>query len=319
MFKHRDSLYFAMNVANYVLYLTTLASCNLFVFGQVIKSDFIDIGNNHERIRKVFRESSIVNVLLKSFEQPEGVIRWLNGIFGEGNVSFVVFNIANASNRDFFMANCLQFQSDPTFRISYHDRVLKNTYSHFFGGYESDLSSQLTNITTPEEKRVKDEFIKLLDKWRKFKLDGYIIFSSMEDIEKLIGCLVNRYGTFLFIVDREVENLNYFNTIDEIFRKAWKDYKNFKFFILVKKKIFTFNPYKFHNNSFGLTREFRDLYTDEDLKQMNGYPLYVEIFWSAFSIFSGPKFEQFQGPDIDATKMIYQRMNATCEYFCKAF
>jgi hypothetical protein len=302
-----------MNAIIYVLCLISLASSTLCVFGRIIKSDFVDIGDNHERIRKVFRESSIVNVLLKSFEQPEGVIKWINGILGEGNVSFVVFNIANASYHDFFMENCVKFQSDPAIRDAYHERVLKLTYSKTFDGYESDFSLQLANNTSPDEKKVIEGFARVLDNWRKFKFDGYLIFTSMEDIETLIGCLGNRYGTFLFIIDREVKNVNYFNTIDEIFRRAWKNLGNFKIFILINQQIYTFNPYKFQNNTFGGTRNFKHLYTDEELKQINGYPFYVEVFWSAFSITPGPKFEQFKGPDIDVTRMLYQRLNATCE------
>lgn len=169
--------------------------------------------------------------------------------------------------------------------------------------------------STPDEKRIKEEFANVLDDWRKFKFGGYLIFTSLEDIETLIGCLCNRYGTFLFIIDKEVNNLNYFKTVDEIFRKAWKILGSFKIFILVNKQILTFNPYKLQNNSFGGTRNFKGLYTDEDLKQMNGYPLLVEIFWSAFSLAPGDKFATFKGPDIDVTRMLYQRLNATCEFF----
>lgn len=293
------------------LIIYTLCWTTLNVFGQLIKSDFIDIGDNHERIKKVFRESSIVNVLLKSFDQPEGVIRWLNEIIGDGKVSFVVFNIANASYHDFFMDNCLSFQSNPTARIAYHERVLKHTYSKSFDGYESDLSLKLNN-SAADEKKIAEKFAKVLDDWRLFKYGGYIIFSSLENLNTLIGCLCNRYGTFLFIIDREVKISNYLKIINEIFRKAWESLGSFKIFILINKQLLTFNPYKITNNTYGGARHFKDLYTDEDLKQMNGYPFYVEIFWSAFSLTPGDKFENFKGPDIDVTRMLQQRLNATC-------
>lgn len=295
------------------IFLLTLTSSTWWVFGRVINSDFIDIGDNHERIRKVFCESSIVTVLLKSFKQPEGVIKWINGILGEGNVSFVVFNIANASFHDFFMDNCVNFQNDKTIRISYYERVLKNTYSRTFDGYESNLSLQATNKRAPGEKTIQEEFAKLLDDWSKFKIGGYIIFTSFEDLNTLMGCLCNRYGTFLFIIDEKVNDSNYLKIVDEIFHKTWKRLGSFKVFIFINQQILTFNPYKFYNNTFGDTRRFEDLYTDEHLKQINGYPLNVEIFWSAFSITPGNNFKDFNGPDIDVTRMIYERMNATCK------
>lgn len=302
-----------MKVAIYIFGLTTLASEVIFVFGQAIKSDFIDIGDNHEKIRKVFRESSIVNVLLKNYQQPEGVIKWLDGILGEGNASFVVFNIANSSYHEHFMKNCANFQSDISIRTAYHERVLKKVYSQTFYGFDSDLSLQMENNTAPDEKKFEEKFATFLDDWRRFKHAGYIVFTSLENLDTYIGCLTNRYGSFLFVIDEKFKNENYMKQVEEIFRKAWEKVRSFKIFVLIDRRVLTFNPFKRNDNTYGKMRDFKDLYTDEELKKMNGYPLYVEIFWSVFSITPTSKFESFKGPDIDATKMIIERMNTTCE------
>lgn len=291
----------------YSLCLTLSASSTLCVFGQDTKSEFIDIGDNHERIRKVFSESSTVNVLLKSFQQPEGVMKWLYGVLGEGNASFVVFNIANISSHKTFIENCEKFQSDPSIRIVYHERVLKETYSKTFEGFHS---SQIANNSTPDNKKIPERFAQGLDKWRTFKQSGYIIFTSLEDLETLIGCLFNRYGSFLFIIDREVKNSDYLKFLDDIFHKVWKDFGNFKIFVLIKKELLTFNPFKKTGKGFGSIKTFTNFYTDEDLKVINGYPLLVEIFWSVFSIELGKK---FSGPDVEVMNLLIKKLNSTCE------
>lgn len=274
------------------------------------KSDLYDIGANHERIQNYFQECSTLNVLLRNFEQPEGVINWLDGILGTGNKSFVVFNIANRSDHEKFHEQCMIFQSNPSIRVAYLERELKKSYRNIKGFelLESELNLAVTN-------GINEEFSEMLDKWRILRHEGYILFTSLENLEYYVECLGNRHGTFLFIVVSAINDKNYKQKVEEIFRLAWKSFGNFKVAILVNRQLFTYNPFKrVANGTYGAIKLFQGLYTDDDLTHINLYPLNVEIFWSAFSLTHGnADIKKFKGPDVNVTMMIANRLNSSCK------
>lgn len=273
------------------------------------KSDLYDIGANHERVRNFFQECSTMNVLLRTFEQPESVINWLDGIFGAGNKSFVVFNIANQLNLEKFHEQCVIFQSDDSNRIAYLERALKKSYGSI-KGYEM-MEGEL-NLA---DDKFKEQFAEFLDKWRTFRHEGFILFTSLENLERYIGCLGNRHGTFLFIIVSTVIDANYKQLVEKVMASAWKSFGNFKVSVLVNRLLFTYNPFKrVNNHTYGSIKIFENLYTDSDLRHINLYPLRVEIFWSAFSLtHGGSDIKKFKGPDIDVTLMIARRLNSSCE------
>jgi hypothetical protein len=267
------------------------------------KSDFYNIGDNHERIRKVFGHCSTLSVLLKSFDQPEGIINWLEGIFHPGEMSFVVFNVANRSDYSNLLEQCQLFHSDASVKIAYHERVIKKTYNY----EESDVSLD----GSQSGKKVKERFARYFDKWRIFKDEGYLLFVTFETLEDFILCLCHRYGTFLIIIESPVTDENYTKSLTDIFLKAWLIFGNFQIYILVNQQLFAYNPYKSVGNSFGAIKLFGELYTDDDVTHINGYEMKVEIFWSTYSLIFGNSLQTYKGPDIDVTRMIAHRLNAT--------
>lgn len=312
--------------------------CILSFISFVHSSSFVannvyDIGNNHEKIRKVFQECSALNVLLRSYEQPEGVINWLDNIFGNGGISFVVLNFWNASDHESFLEQCKLYNTNTSFRLAYHEQAFKKKYSSYgdmkgFEVYDNEFNvsplsktSETSVVLTYEE--IKESFAEILDKWRTFRHEGSILFVSLENLEHYVGCLGSRSGTFLFIIISQTnDDKKEIKMVEKVFEKAWKLFANFKLFILVNQQIFSYNPYKRVNNSFGSIKVFKTLYTDDNLKHINGYPLNVELFYSVFSATNGKDesdIKSFKGPDVNVTLMIAQLLNSTCNnlrFFC---
>lgn len=291
-----------------------------FVFAnETIKSDLYEIGANHERIRKVFRECSTLSVLLRNYEQPEGVINWLDEIFGTGNMSFAVFNIANGSDHESFLEQCVNFQGNSSIRTAYHERAFRKTYSNYgdmkgFDVFENELNLVVSETAFTFEKS-RENFAEILDKWRFFRHEGFILFTTLENLEIYLGCLGSRHGTFLFIIVTTINDKNYMKTVEKFFVSAWKMFGNFKVFILINRQILTYSPFnRVFNDAFGEIKVFEHLFTDDDLRQINGHPLNVEIFYSAYSV-GNEKTNNFRGPDVDATYMIAARLNSTSKYF----
>jgi len=291
---------------------------------------FIDIGSaeNSRKIQKIFQKTSTITVLLKNYEQPEGMIKWLESIFGgNGNKSFVVHSFSSDDAKRDWMKECGDYLSNPGNKIAYGERVYQLKYastgtkaSQLEEEFEPELDPQAAQSTTTSFQAL-EKFANKLDKWWKFHYAGYIIFSTFYGLDYYTGCLFNRGGTFLFIIHESIdEKENYLEVINSTFHKAWKMVGNIKLHILINKQIYIFNPFERNNDGkFGKIKLFdvENLFSEESLKSLNGYPLNIEMFWSVFSIstdsFKTFNFNTYRGPDADVANMLTQRMNATSE------
>lgn len=291
----------------------------------------LDIGvdENSNKIRKIFEKTSSINVLLKNYEQPEGMINMLENIFGEkANKSFVVFSFPSETRRREWLDECGVFLSNPNLKVAYLERVYQKSYASLNPEKGLKFEEEFEHEPDPlaiqnpaASIQVQEKFAKGLDKWRKFHYSGHIIFSTLYALEFHIGCLINRSGTFLFIIDNliNVTRKYYLDMIESTFRKAWTNNANLKLHILINKEIFTFNPFEWNNDdkNYGLIEIFneKNILLDENVKDLNGYPLNIEMFWSVFSVstdnFKTLNFNNYRGPDSDVAKMIVERMNAT--------
>ncbi|KAL7029684.1 hypothetical protein ACKWTF_006319 [Chironomus riparius] len=231
---------------------------------------------------------------------------------------------SDAGKRD-WMRECGDYLSHPGNKIAYGERVYQLKYASTEPKspqndeeFESELDPQAAQRTTTSF-QVLEKFADGLDKWWKFHYAGYIIFSTFYGLDYYTGCLFNRGGTFLFIIHEPIdENENYLEVINSTFYKAWKLVGNIKLHILINKEILIFNPFERNNEGkFGRIKLFDEgnLFLEETLKSLNGYPLNIEMFWSVFSTstdsFKSSNFSTYQGPDADVAKMLTQRMNAT--------
>jgi hypothetical protein len=282
----------------------------------------IDIGDNHGKIREIFRPTNTISVLLRNFEMPENVIVSLDSIFGSGNKSFVVFNFASKHDHNEWIEMCRDYMSDPSMRVLYYERVFQQTHGksefpqtfHHFEDFMPEVDPQAPIVINDDT--LHEQFAEGLDRWFKYISSGYILFSTLDEVELYIGCLYSRAGTFLFIIE-ECEEKNFtknFQHLESIFAKAWKLTHNLKFHILINQTVFCFYPFEKSGTSYGVVDVFERLQSDEDLKQINGHPLNVEMFYSVFSVNKPDdsyELENFSGPDADVGRLLGEQMNAT--------
>jgi hypothetical protein len=66
----------------------------------------IDIGQNREKIVNIFDQISTLSVLLKNYEQPEGIVQLLESFFEFGHQSFVIFNFAEPESFEEWKEHC---------------------------------------------------------------------------------------------------------------------------------------------------------------------------------------------------------------------
>ncbi|XP_070495744.1 uncharacterized protein [Chironomus tepperi] len=304
-----------------------LGICIVYAKFSIKSKPFIDIAiaENSRKIQKVFQKTSTITVLLKNYEQPEGMIKWLESIFGgSGNKSFVVHSFPSDEGKREWMKECGDYLSNPGNKVAYGERVYQLKYGSTGtkGPQLEEFESELDPQAAPNTKtsfQVLEKFAHGLDKWWKFHYAGYIIFSTFYGLDYYTGCLFNRAGTFLFVIHESIEeNENYLEVINSTFYKAWQMVGNIKLYILINKQILIFNPFDRNNDGkFGKIKLFdeENLFIEETLDDLNGYPMNIEMFWSAFSTatdgFKNLDFRTYRGPDADVAKMLTQRMNAS--------
>lgn len=318
-----------MNVAICLLQLVFICIVRTEILENVTKSKpYVDfnVDENARKISQIFKKTFTIHLLLKSYEQPEGILDTLENIFGgNGNKAFVVFNFITSSQRRDWINECGDYLSVPDNKVVYYERLYQKLYGdtnpskglRFEEEFRPERDPQAAVLTSVTSVQVQEEFARKLDDWRIFQNTGYIIFTSIHALEYYVGCIFNRGGTFLFIIDDVRNNEDHMDKINETFSNAWNRVNNLRMYILVNQEIFTFNPFKKVNGKFGVTEKFdeENILIEENLKDLNGYPLRIEMFWSVFSVPKDGRSSQnlslYHGPDVTVAKMLTERMNLT--------
>lgn len=304
-----------------------------FVHSKFLKpSDILmDIGENEESIAKIFEKVSTLNLLLKNFEQPIGIVQLLEGIFDFGNQTFVIFNFSNEEHYIEWIEHCKIFRSDSTMRTLYYERLYQKNHDpsnvkrqlDFFEDFEPDLKAKHDDSIDQQSplasssKKLQESFAEGLDRWFTFLESGFILFCSFDVLEVYLGCLLNRAGTFLFIIEKDSYGENYLEDLSSVLAKAWKGTANLKVFVLIFRGLFVFNPFALDeaSQSYGMLEKFSDATANREIKDLNAYPMSVEIFESAYSVPKPTKFngmlDSFFGPDVQVGRFIQQQMNVS--------
>jgi hypothetical protein len=194
----------------------------------------------------------------------------------------------------------------------------------FFEDFEPDIDEDSMDPQSPlasAPKRLSESFAEGLDRWFTFKHAGFVVFSTFELVEVYLGCLLNRAGTFLIIVEKESHE-KHLENVEALLKKAWKVSENLKVFLLIEREVFALNPFAIAGGeSFGILEKLPDGEVNREYRNFNGYPINVEIFASAYSVprgnFTG-KLESFHGPDVEVARFIQQQMNVTSNYIEKS-
>ncbi|KAG5681334.1 hypothetical protein PVAND_010779 [Polypedilum vanderplanki] len=156
------------------------------------------------------------------------------------------------------------------------------------------------------------ENLTLVEMLKQMEFNDFIIFTASKNLESILKCIVQPLVRFLLIVD---EDLPSFKHLTAILNRTWIDNGAFKIFISSQDGIYTFDPFYRNNNdgSYGKLNWF-PVPIERKLKQLNGYPLRVELFSSTYTLArtKQPKnSDDFDGPDIDVARLTAAVLNAT--------
>lgn len=295
----------------------------------------VDIGENREQIQKIFEKVSTINVLLKNYEQPEGIVQSLENIFNFGLQTFIIFNFSDGDDYEGFIQHCKMFSKDPAAKTLYYERVYQKSREvsqvkrnlQYFEDFEPSLENMQKVSVDPQspiatEKVILPEsFSEALDRWYTHRLSGFVIVCPYDAFIIYIGCLVSRGGTYLFIIEKGSEKENQLNDVSDALKKAWKESTNIKLFVLIFEELYIVNPFEIDENSksFGILEKLSDgEMVERDLKNLNKYPMNVDIFYSAYSVpkqvnFSS-KLNSYFGPDVQVARFIEKQLNVSSNY-----
>lgn len=173
-----------------------------------------------------------------------------------------------------------------------------------------------------EDLSVRRKSIKILSGVEKH---DFIVFTTLRAMEAALKCIVHPTTRFLIIVtDVSTKSPSITErNLTEMLNKTWTHNGALKVFISTHNTIHTYNPfYRNGDGSFGKLNSFVD-YTFEgdggrDMRQLNGYPMRLEMFTSSFTIsrIKSPKsIQDFYGPDVNVAKTTENFLNATCEFY----
>ena len=181
-----------------------------------------------------------------------------------------------------------------------------------------DSFRNATQLLDVNKFKVSENFKDFLTHWICSSCD-YVIFTSSSFLEKVLKCLINALGRFLILlVDNEKTNISDQHLMD-LLNATWTSNRALKVYISIDEKIYSFDPFhRTSNGSFGKLNLNSDNFnvSGERFKNLNGYPLKVEMFNTIFgwSKMKNPKdVNDFTGPDAKIAKLIAENMNATSQ------
>lgn len=281
-----------------VLFIASCAS-GIFSNGFSIQPEFVlNIGEKRDEIVRIFENISTLSVLLRNYEQPEGIIQSLDNIFGFGVQSFVIFNFFDEESYTDWITQCKIFLINSTTRTAYYERFFMKSHKPDYRRKTLDFLEDLEPVNIQQspansnfpasDEAIQEKFADSLDRWFSFRKFGYILLSSLHELKHYLGCLLNRSGTFLLIIENELETLNStsFSEVTEMLGKAWNYATNMKIYVLIVGEIFVFNPFALNikSNQFGVLEKLENGVFKRDFRNLNGYPLNVDLFASAYSV-----------------------------------
>ncbi|XP_059607719.1 uncharacterized protein LOC132255633 [Phlebotomus argentipes] len=153
------------------------------------------------------------------------------------------------------------------------------------------------------------------DSWFRTAITGYIVIVSLEMLPNAIDCLVDPLGIYLILLDVDATE----EVLEKVYENimiAWEVERSYEVYVMLHNDTLTIHPFMrnpLRNNSFGVLMNFRER-PENFIKNMNGYPLRIEMFHSAFNYLrinktTGVKY--FEGTDAEAMRALRVFMNFT--------
>ena len=287
-----------------------------------------DITENRERIVKIFEEVSTLSVLLRNYEQPGYLMQLLEKTFEFGDKAFAIFNFSDEDKYENWIEHCESFFNETSIQMIYYERFYQKYHEpksfmpaiDFFEEKEVRMKEpeyfDKPNSNTSSE-ILSEKFADGLDKWFMFRKSGFVLICPFDTFELYLGCLINRSGTFLFIIEKDSNMGTELNEIETILKKMWHRRSNLKIFVLIFKEFYVLNPFDVNKdtNTFGILEKFTEQKLKRSFKNLNGYPINVEMFDSAYSVARDENFTNkldfFYGPDVEVAHFIKSQMNVS--------
>jgi hypothetical protein len=149
--------------------------------------------------------------------------------------------------------------------------------------------------------------------------DFIIVVASSSLLESVLRCMVQPQPRFLLIINEAPPSLSH---LAAMLNRTWLENGAAKIFVASHDDggsgdVFKFDP--FHENgdgSYGKLNSFTAVPFESETKQLNGYPLRVEIFTSTYTLARTKQplsVDDFDGPDVDVARTTSQILNATSE------
>jgi hypothetical protein len=201
----------------------------------------------------------------------------------------------------------INFEQDnvPTVILSFNFTTFNNCHSYanadFYEGVPSTSGYLLTILIGMEH-------------------HDFIIFTSSQQIETILRCIVHPMSRFLVIVSNASSQSHLTQThITRMLNNTWTHNGAFKVFIMMSTNVFTFDPFHRNNDgSYGKLNSFVKTFESGSgsvsARQLNGYPLRIELFKATYTNFSGnvaKSVDDFTGPDANVARIVRHHLNAT--------
>ncbi|EAT32240.1 AAEL015647-PA [Aedes aegypti] len=159
--------------------------------------------------------------------------------------------------------------------------------------------------------RTYDSFAKI---WGQNQFNGYLVFANVFTFDRLVGCLLDPIGTYLIVMDDDMEP----DEVGRLLTAIWNKDGSFQVFTLAGERLFGYDPFVRVGSRYGMLKE---LNVSDDLPRLpnvnfDGYPLRIEIFWSTYTIpmnTSRPN-RDFIGPDAEVGRTVTKFLNFTAVF-----
>lgn len=157
--------------------------------------------------------------------------------------------------------------------------------------------------------------------WFRRSITGYILVISLNMLMNTMECIVEPLGVYLIIIDAPATE-SVLDIMREHLLIGWAIKRSFQIYVMLLNETFTLHPFAqdpMRNDSYGVLMKFNQRPLNI-LKDLNGYPLRIEMFHSAFNFQrTDPQTGavRFEGTDAEVMRSLKAFMNFSGNIFRK--
>ncbi|KAL5277198.1 hypothetical protein ACFFRR_002428 [Megaselia abdita] len=141
--------------------------------------------------------------------------------------------------------------------------------------------------------------------------EHYVVTCSMDNLKVVANKFARKAGLFFFVITDAITREDF----TEIFRDLWRRQGVFRVYLLTVVGIFLYDPFFYDNNgNYGQIVDIEKRNLTTIFKDMNGYPLRVQIFRSVYSKIEfdeSKRVKRAVGADAKVAYLLAEKMNYT--------